>query len=48
MPAFRMTVVAYAVQALIATLMVEDMERRAAVSASRRALVEGATGVAEG
>ena len=30
MPAFRMTIVAYAVQALIATLMVEDLERRAA------------------
>lgn len=30
MPAFRMTIVAYSVQALIATLMVEDLERRAA------------------
>jgi len=30
MPAFRMTIVAYAVQALIATIMVEDLERRAA------------------
>jgi len=48
MPPFRVTVIADAVRALIATLMVEDMERLAAVSASRRALVEGATGAAEG